>query len=144
MPTPVRESILAAIKTALDGVSGATAYRNIYLPLKETELPAMVLFDGDQTSQVHSVTQMIHNLLVEVECTVEGTDVGATQNDIYAKVVQAVCADTTLGGYSVDVREAGMFLDEIDDSRASTVKSTFTINFEVDYLTKEGNPYQIG
>ena len=144
MPTPVREDVLAAVKTALDGVAGATAYRNQYLPLKQAELPALVLFDGDEFSDADSTGVTIHTMTIDVEITATGATIGTTLNDLYAKTVVALTADVTLGGFSFDVRETGMELTEIDDSRASTLVAIATVSFEIDYLTAENDPYTIG
>lgn len=144
MPTPVRESILAALKTALDGVAGATAYRNQNIPLKQSNLPALVMFDGDQFTTHETTGQTMHTLEVAVECYVVGSTVGTTGNDLYANVVTAVTADVTLGGYAFDVRETGMSLAEVDEGRASIQLAMLSIEFEVDYTTTEGNPLAIG
>lgn len=144
MPTPIREQIAAAVKTALSGIAGVTVYRNRTKEVPENAMPALVLVDGGHDSdQTQSPGHTAYALELTVEGYAKAADddaIGPALNDLYGKLLAAVMADTTLGGLAIDIREGGMTMDsDRGDGRASL--GGFALTLYVDFWTSTGDPY---
>lgn len=107
--TTKRESILAAIKTALTGTAGVGTriYRSRVEPFARGESPAIVIEPiSDTPEQNTSLPTLDWTLRVRI-VVIERADIpdqaaDDTIEDMHSKLM----ADLTLGGYAIDVQPA--------------------------------------
>lgn len=107
--TTKRESILAAIKTALSGTAGVGTriYRSRPEPLSRGESPAIVIEPvSDTPEQNTSLPTLDWTLRVRIvvieRATVPDQAADDTIEDLHSKIM----ADLTLGGLAIDVMPA--------------------------------------
>jgi hypothetical protein len=131
-----RETILAAIRTALIGTTGVSTriYRSRVEPLARGELPAIVVEPvSDNAEQNTSLPTLDWTLTVRIAVIVRG-DVpdqvaDATVESLHAKVM----ADLTLGGNAYDVQPVSVSFDLIEADQPSGVISC---EYAVKYRTR--------
>jgi hypothetical protein len=131
-----RETILAAIRTALIGTTGVSTriYRSRVEPLARGELPAIVVEPvSDNAEQNTSLPTLDWTLTVRIAVIVRG-DVpdqvaDATVQSLHAKVM----ADLTLGGNAYDVQPVSVSFDLIEADQPSGVISC---EYAVKYRTR--------
>lgn len=119
-----RETILAAIRTALTGTTGVSTriYRSRVEPLARGELPAIVIEPvGDNAEQNTSLPTLDWTLTVRISVIVRG-DIpdqvaDATVQDMHAKLM----ADLTLGGNAYDVQPVSVSFDLVEADQPSGV-----------------------
>jgi hypothetical protein len=119
-----RETILAAIRTALTGTTGVSTriYRSRVEPLARGEMPAIVIEPvGDNAEQNTSLPTLDWTLTVRISVIVRG-DVpdqvaDATVQDMHAKLM----ADLTLGGNAYDVQPVSVSFDLVEADQPSGV-----------------------
>jgi hypothetical protein len=134
--TTKRETILAAIRTALTGTTGVSTriYRSRVEPLARGELPAIVVEPvSDNAEQNTSLPTLDWTLTVRIAVIVRG-DVpdqvaDATVESLHAKVM----ADLTLGGNAYDVQPVSVSFDLVEADQPSGVISC---DYAVRYRTK--------
>ena len=134
-----RETILAAIRTALTGTTGVSTriYRSRVEPLARGELPAIVIEPvSDNPEQNTSLPTLDWTLTVRISVIVRG-DVpdqvaDATVQDMHAKVM----ADLTLGGNAYDVQPVSVSFDLVEADQPSGVISC---DYAVKYRTRIAN-----
>lgn len=147
MPTPIREQALAAFEAAL--IAGLTAIpveRNRSRAIPEDAAKYVLVFDGPQIKVSDETGVDVYRMTVSVEgyIRVKGDALaGPALNELYADVVVAATADLTLGGIAVDVREGNM-PDAYIDPDATLATMAFELEFEIDYMTKQDDPYTLG
>jgi hypothetical protein len=150
MASTVREQILAAFFTALKALEG-TVYKLTAQRDRDTEVseyPALVLLAGEQSADDSFATGVTRYVLtVTVEGYVQETDDGKTTaekiDELYGKVLQAALSDRTLGGLAVDVREQPLE-QQIDRSAGHPPGGAFSLPFEIEYWTRQGDPFTVG
>ena len=131
-----RETILAAIRTALIGTTGVSTriYRSRVEPLARGELPAIVVEPvSDNAEQNTSLPTLDWTLTVRIAVIVRG-DVpdqvaDATVESLHAKVM----ADLTLGGNAYDVQPVSVSFDLVEADQPSGVISC---DYAVRYRTR--------
>ena len=131
-----RETILAAIRTALIGTTGVSTriYRSRVEPLARGELPAIVVEPvSDNAEQNTSLPTLDWTLTVRIAVIVRG-DVpdqvaDATVQSLHAKVM----ADLTLGGNAYDVQPVSVSFDLVEADQPSGVISC---EYAVKYRTR--------
>ena len=131
-----RETILAAIRTALIGTIGVSTriYRSRVEPLARGELPAIVVEPvSDNAEQNTSLPTLDWTLTVRIAVIVRG-DVpdqvaDATVESLHAKVM----ADLTLGGNAYDVQPVSVSFDLVEADQPSGVISC---DYAVRYRTR--------
>ena len=134
--TTKRETILAAIRTALIGTTGVSTriYRSRVEPLARGELPAIVVEPvSDNAEQNTSLPTLDWTLTVRIAVIVRG-DVpdqvaDATVQSLHAKVM----ADLTLGGNAYDVQPVSVSFDLVEADQPSGVISC---DYAVRYRTR--------
>jgi hypothetical protein len=134
--TTKRETILAAIRTALIGTTGVSTriYRSRVEPLARGELPAIVVEPvSDNAEQNTSLPTLDWTLTVRIAVIVRG-DVpdqvaDATVESLHAKVM----ADLTLGGNAYDVQPVSVSFDLVEADQPSGVISC---DYAVRYRTR--------
>ena len=131
-----RETILAAIRTALIGTTGVSTriYRSRVEPLARGELPAIVVEPvSDNAQQNTSLPTLDWTLTVRIAVIVRG-DIpdqvaDATVQSLHAKVM----ADLTLGGNAYDVQPVSVSFDLVEADQPSGV---IGCDYAVRYRTK--------
>jgi hypothetical protein len=134
--TTKRETILAAVRTALTGTTGVSTriYRSRVEPLARGELPAIVVEPvSDNVEQNTSLPTLDWTLTVRIAVIVRG-DVpdqvaDATVESLHAKVM----ADLTLGGNAYDVQPVSVSFDLVEADQPSGVISC---DYAVRYRTR--------
>ena len=134
-----RETILAAIRTALIGTTGVSTriYRSRVEPLARDELPAIVVEPvSDNAEQNTSLPTLDWTLTVRISVIVRG-DIpdqvaDATVQSLHAKVM----ADLTLGGNAYDVQPVSVSFDIVEADQPSGVISC---DYAVKYRTRIAN-----
>ena len=146
MPTPIREQVLAAFHTVIDTALTATVERNRSREIPKTETSYVVILDGPQFKASDETGIAFYTMTATVEGYSRASSdalVGPALNTLYADVVTAAVADHTLGGLCIDVRE-GDLPDAYIDPESSQPTMAFSVDFEIDYFTKHGDPYTLG
>jgi hypothetical protein len=167
MPTSIREQALAAFKSQLDAVAGmASITRDDYDQTVPASLPALIMVDGGQSRTIdlgngsgqsgatgsghdgEVFGQEAYTARVVVHGYVDAADsaaLGAAISDLYAKVVQAVLADPYLGGAAQYLREAADSLSDPEINLEGVLPTAvFAVHFEVEFVTKSGDPFSAG
>jgi hypothetical protein len=145
MTDSVREQIIAALVTALEGITGFTGLtveRD-----RDTEVsrfPTLVVLAGNQTADAGS-----GNLVTEYRMTVAvaGFTKPAASSDpatkaahaLYAAAVKAALADPTLGGLCVDITE-GETQFGLDSVEGHARLGSFETQFEILFFAATGDP----
>lgn len=149
MPTPVQEQLVAAIKTALDGISaiaGLTAEREREEMVETDEIPFLALYELEVTPQEEFAGEDGWSLAVQIEGLAQGaTRVAARQAaaELRAEVVKAVLADRTLGGLARDVLSSNELAPAQLDYKVADTVAEFAVAFDVLFATAEGNPFSL-
>lgn len=141
MTAPVREQVLAAFFTALQGLAGVTVERNRNREVAPEMMPALVMLDGGQRRQDETGLAR-YAMQVDVEGYVlaaSDSGLGPALNDLYARTVAAALADSTLGGVAVDVREGE--LDVLIVREAGRPAAGFNLTFEIEFFAAPSDPF---
>ena len=148
MADTVRERVLAAFKTTLEGLTvfGLSVERN--RDTQVTEFPALVMRDGEPQPDDTFATYVTRYVMpVEVEGYVRTDEDGKTVeqkiDQLYGLVVQALLADPTLGGLAVDVAEQPTAVQR-DTAEGHPDCGAFLTTFLVEFWTRQGDPYTVG
>ena len=134
--TTKRESILAAIRTALTNTTGVSTriYRSRVEPLARGELPAIVVEPvSDAAEQNTSLPTLDWTLTVRISVIVRGNVPDQLADPIVESLHAKVMADLTLGGHAYDVQPVGVSFDLIEADQPSGVISC---DYAVKYRTR--------
>jgi hypothetical protein len=134
--TTKRESILAAIRTALTGTTGVSTriYRSRVEPLARGELPAIVVEPvSDNAEQNTSLPTLDWTLTVRIAVIVRGDVPDQVADAIVESLHAKVMADLTLGGYAFDVQPVSVSFDLVEADQPSGVISC---DYAVRYRTR--------
>jgi hypothetical protein len=137
MPTPIREQILSAISTAVDGEY------DLPLPVDEQELPWCSVKEGEETAS----DDEYGNTTIEMEVVV-GRGALAANSDreelrkqgsyLLAGVIADMYADETFTGLVERTSYSGGFA-QAELGKMCLVAATFSVR----YTTVRGDPYNI-
>lgn len=147
MPDTIRERVLDAFKTKLDGITGVTGLtveRN--RDVRVQEFPMLIMIDGGQQANLDNTGFTRYDMNIEVEGHVTASTpggLGDAVNALYGKTVEAVMADVTLGSLSLDIVEVSMEV-EIDRGEGRKPYAAFLVTFQVTYFTEQGDPFTLG
>ena len=105
-----REAILARMLELAEGVAGVTTAKRNQLAIDDLALPAILIFDGDETAQDSDPGRRLPTtprrvdmhpvITILVEAT--GATVGTTLNGFRAAYLKAMAQDETLVGFTHD------------------------------------------
>lgn len=142
----IREQVMAAAKTVLDGITGITGlkvYRNRDAAVSART--ALVLYEGNQQADHELPNQIRYTMTLNLEGIVKpaSDNLGSEINNLYAKAIQALVADYTLGGLTVDVKEISTDF-EVLQQEGMQPAATFLSRIEVMYFTRDNDPFTIG
>ena len=127
-----RESILAAIRTALTGTVqvGTRIYRSRVEPLARNESPAIVVEPvNDVAVQNTALPTLDWSMTVRVAIIVRGNVPDQLADPIVESAHSKIVADLTLGGYAIDVQPQGASFELIEADQPAGVMS-------LDYLVR--------
>lgn len=102
-----RESILAAIRTALTGTTGVSTriYRSRVEPIERADSPAIVVEPVSDTAQQNtSLPTLDWSLTVRVMVFVRGKTPDQLADPVVESLHAKLMADLTLGGLSMDIQ----------------------------------------
>lgn len=105
--TTKRESIIAAVRTALTGTTGVGTriYRSRVEPLARSESPALIVEPViDNVAQNTSLPTLDHSLDIQIVVLVRAAVPDQTADPIIESLHSKVMADLTLGGLCYDVQ----------------------------------------
>jgi hypothetical protein len=106
-----RETILAAIRTALIGTTGVSTriYRSRVEPIAREESPAIVIEPlSDTASQNTALPTLDWSMTVRVTVIVRGAIPDQQADPIIDSLHGKLMADLTLGGYAIDIQPIGV------------------------------------
>jgi hypothetical protein len=139
-----REVAITRLMAALGTLTGITVERNRRSQPDAEEAPVMVVYDSGHNASADSAGLASYEMQVLIEAVVSGPDdasLGPALNDLYARTLAALLADTTLGGAVTDISETSfdVRVATVDDSAAPLAFSTLTMTLS--FFTDYGNPF---
>jgi hypothetical protein len=133
--TTKRETILAAVRTALTGTTGVSTriYRSRVEPISRGESPAIVVEPvSDSADQNTSLPTLDWSLTVRVAIIVRGAIPDQVADPIIESAHAKIMADLTLGGYAIDVQPINV---SFDLQEADQPAGVITMDYLVRYRT---------
>lgn len=109
--TTKRETILAAVRTALTGTTGVGTriYRTRVEPVPREESPAIIVEPlNDTANQATSLPTLDWTLTVRVTVIVRGVIPDQQADPIVESLHTRLMTDLTLGGYAIDIQPVGV------------------------------------
>ena len=134
-----RESILAAIRTALTGTAqvGTRIYRSRVEPMARAESPAIVVEPVNDTAQQNtSLPTLDWSLTVRVAVIVRGNVPDQLADPIIDSLHTKLMADLTLGGLSMDIQPQEVAFNMVEGDQPIGV---VTLDYLVRYRTSITN-----
>ena len=134
--TTKRESILAAIATALVGTTGVSTriYRSRVEPITRGESPAIVIEPiSDSAQQNTALPTLDWSLVVRIAVIVRGNIPDQLADPTVESLHTKMMADLTLGGYAIDVQPQSVSLELVEaDQPAGVIACDFLIRYRTD------------
>ena len=134
--TTKRESILAAIATALVGTTGVSTriYRSRVEPITRGESPAIVIEPiSDSAQQNTALPTLDWSLVVRVAVIVRGDIPDQLADPTVQSLHTKMMADLTLGGYAIDVQPQSVSFELVEaDQPAGVIACDFLIRYRTD------------
>ena len=131
--TTKRETILAAIRTALIGTTGVSTriYRSRVEPLARQESPAIVVEPiSDSAEQNTALPTLDWSLTVRVAVIVRGDIPDQLADPIVEDAHGKIMADLTLGGYAIDVQPQSVSFDLMEaDQPAGVIMMDYLVRY---------------
>ena len=131
--TTKRETILAAIRTALIGTTGVSTriYRSRVEPLARQESPAIVVEPiSDSAEQNTALPTLDWSLTVCVAVIVRGDIPDQLADPIVEDAHGKIMADLTLGGYAIDVQPQSVSFDLMEaDQPAGVIMMDYLVRY---------------
>jgi hypothetical protein len=129
--TTRRETILAAVRTALTGTTGVSTriYRTRVEPIAREESPAIVVEPlNDTASQNTSLPTLDWAMTVRVSVIVRGAVPDQQADPIVESLHAKLMADLTLGGYAIDIQPIGVtFVFTEADGAAGEIQCDYRV-----------------
>ena len=128
-----RETILAAIRTALTGTTGVSSriYRSRVEPMARAESPAIVVEPVNDTAQQNtSLPTLDWSLTVRVAVIVRGAIPDQLADPIVESLHAKLMADLTLGGVAIDVQPQAVNFEMVEaDQPAGVISCDYLIRY---------------
>ena len=140
--TTKRESILAAVKTALTGTAGVGTriYRSRVDPLSRGESPALIIEPvSDTPEQNTSLPTLDWTLRIRVVVIERSNIPDQAADDTIEDMHSKLMADLTLGGLAIDIQPAQTSFELLEaDQPAGVIFCEYEIRYrsQVDDLTQ--------
>jgi hypothetical protein len=131
--TTKRETILAAVRTALTGTTGVGSriYRSRVEPMARAESPAIVVEPVSDTAQQNtSLPTLDWSLTVRVAVIVRGAIPDQIADPVVESLHAKLMADLTLGGVAIDVQPQSVNFEMVEaDQPAGVISCDFLIRY---------------
>ena len=131
--TTKRESILAAVKTALAGTAGVGTriYRSRVDPLSRAESPALIVEPvSDTPTQNTSLPTLDWTLRIRVVVIERATVPDQAADDTIEDMHSKLMADLTLGGLAIDIQPAQTSFELLEaDQPAGVIFCEYEIRY---------------
>jgi hypothetical protein len=131
--TTSRETILAAMRTALTGTAevGTRIYRSRVEPLARNESPAIVIEPiTDTAEQNTSLPKLDWSLTVRVAVIVRGNVPDQLADPIVEDLHARLMADLTLGGVAMDVQPVSVNFEMVEaDQPAGVISCDYLVRY---------------
>ena len=131
--TTKRETILAAVRTALTGTTGVSTriYRSRVEPMARAESPAIVVEPLNDTAQQNtSLPTLDWSLTVRVAVIVRGAIPDQLADPIVESLHAKLMADLTLGGVAIDVQPQGVNFEMVEaDQPVGVISCDYLIRY---------------
>jgi len=131
--TTRRETILAAVATALTGTTGVSTriYRSRVEPMSRGESPAIVIEPvSDTAEQNTSLPTLDWSLTVRISVIVRGAIPDQLADPTVESLHSKLMADLTLGGYAIDVQPQGVTFELVEaDQPAGVISCDYLIRY---------------
>ena len=131
--TTRRETILAAVRTALTGTTGVSTriYRSRVEPMARAESPAIVVEPvSDTAEQNTSLPTLDWSLTVRVAVIVRGAIPDQVADPIVESLHSRLMADLTLSGYAIDIQPQGVNFEMVEaDQPAGVISCDYLIRY---------------
>lgn len=131
--TTKRETILAAVRTALTGTTGVSTriYRSRVEPITRGESPAIVVEPISDTAQQNtSLPTLDWSMTVRIAVIVRGNIPDQVADPIVESLHSNLMADLTLGGYAIDIQPQGVTFELSEaDQPAGVIACDYVIRY---------------
>jgi hypothetical protein len=131
--TTRRETILAAVRTALTNTTGVSTriYRSRVEPMARAESPAIVIEPVNDTAEQNtSLPKLDWSLTVRVSVIVRGTIPDQLADPIVESLHSKLMADLTLGGVAMDIRPQSVNFELVEaDQPAGVISCDYLIRY---------------
>jgi hypothetical protein len=131
--TTKRETILAAVRTALTGTTGVSSriYRSRVEPVSRAESPAIVVEPlSDTAAQNTALPTLDWSMIVRITVIVRGAVPDQLADPIIESLHSKVMADLTLGGYAIDVQPIGVTFNFTEaDGAAGEIQCDYRVMY---------------
>jgi hypothetical protein len=131
--TTRRETILAAVRTALTNTTGVSTriYRSRVEPMARAESPAIVIEPVNDTAEQNtSLPTLDWSLTVRVSVIVRGTIPDQLADPIVESLHSKLMADLTLGGVAMDIRPQSVNFELVEaDQPAGVISCDYLIRY---------------
>jgi len=131
--TTKRETILAAVRTALTGTTGVSTriYRSRVEPVSRAESPALVVEPlSDTAAQNTALPTLDWSMIVRITVIVRGAVPDQLADPIIESLHGRVMADLTLGGYAIDVQPIGVTFNFTEaDGAAGEIQCDYRVMY---------------
>jgi len=131
--TTRRETILAAVRTALTGTTGVSTriYRSRVEPMARAESPAIVVEPVNDTAEQNtSLPTLDWSLTVRVAVIVRGNIPDQQADPIVENMHSRLMADLTLGGYAIDIQPVSVSFEMVEaDQPAGVISCDYLIRY---------------
>jgi hypothetical protein len=128
-----RETILAAVRTALTGTTGVSTriYRSRVEPMARAESPAIVVEPINDTAQQNTALPTLDwSLTVRVAVIVRGNIPDQLADPIVEDLHSKLMADLTLGGYAIDIQPQSVGFEMVEaDQPAGVISCDYLIRY---------------
>jgi hypothetical protein len=131
--TTRRETILAAVRTALTNTTGVSTriYRSRVEPMARAESPAIVVEPvSDTAEQNTSLPTLDWSLTVRVAVIVRGNIPDQLADPIVESLHSKIMADLTLGGVAMDIRPVSVNFELVEaDQPAGVISCDYLVRY---------------
>jgi hypothetical protein len=131
--TTKRETILAAVRTALTGTTGVSTriYRSRVEPMARAESPAIVIEPVNDTAEQNTSLPMLDwSLTVRISVIVRGAIPDQLADPIVQDMHAKLMADLTLGGVAMDIRPQSVNFELVEaDQPAGVISCDYLIRY---------------
>lgn len=145
-PVNAREQIMAAVYALLQTLTGVSVYRNLSDPILPVGYPAIILMDGDHEHEQGSVNDSVYTMTFGFFILLQSTGgvaPGAQLNSMWARLVQLMHSDGSLGGRVANLQEVGLLDTDIEESEGRATLQSTEHRWQCQFYTPVGDPYTL-